>query len=168
MSHQISTIEIPPGSEIAQRMVGAYFQDSYEFSLDSASPSALQLYLQLVKETPAWVSLLMSLRNRVVGLVGLKNLGHLDDVARNKAASDYRVGQRVGIFSLLYLSEQEIILGDSDKHLNVQVSLYKQEHGQSAAISTVVHIHNRLGRLYMMLVTPVHQLIVPAMLKRRQ
>ncbi|HEY8706862.1 MAG TPA: DUF2867 domain-containing protein [Burkholderiaceae bacterium] len=43
--------------------------------------------------------------------------------------------------------------------------LQRGEH-RSAAVSTVVHIHNLLGRVYMLFVAPVHRLIVPAVLGR--
>ena len=110
---------------------------------------------------------LMALRNRVVSLVGLKNLGHLGEI-KDKPVNAYRVGDRVGIFSLRYLSENEIILGDSDKPLIVCVSIYKQSIGEqhSVALSTVVHIHNTLGRVYMFFVAPAHKIIAPAVLAK--
>jgi hypothetical protein len=57
---------------------------------------------------------------------------------------------------------------DDDKHLRVQVSLFKSIRGGQAtvSISTVAHIHNALGRVYMAVVGPVHGLIVPPMLKQ--
>lgn len=145
----------------------SYFHDSYELCVEPTAQSALALYLDVVAQTPEWVNRLMSLRNHIVGLVGLKNLGHLGAVSRTKRASEYRVGDRVGIFSILYLSDEEVILGDSDKHLHVQVSVCKLNDPHSAVVvSTVVHIHNVLGRIYMFFVAPVHRLIVPASLAR--
>lgn len=168
MKPQVSTCEIPASSEIARSLSGAHFYDCYHTPIEHNAPSALEIYLSIVKKTPAWVNTMMAMRNRVVSLVGLKNLGHLSEV-RNKPLSAYRVGDRVGIFSLRYLSENEIILGDSDKHLNVDVSICKQTTGEqhTVALSTVVHIHNTLGRVYMFFVAPVHKLIAPAVLARR-
>ncbi|HEY0587344.1 MAG TPA: DUF2867 domain-containing protein, partial [Pseudoduganella sp.] len=82
-----------------------------------------------------------------------------------KPASEYRVGDRAGIFSLLYLSEDEVLLGDSDKHLDVVLSVCKLPQGV-VSVSTIVHVHNWLGRLYMLPVTPLHKIIVKTMLKR--
>ncbi len=107
----------------------------------------------------------MALRNRMVGLVGLKDLGHLGALGAGKAASEYSVGDRVGIFSLLYLTPDEVLLGDSDKHLDVVLSVCKAPQGE-VSVTTVVHVHNWLGRLYMLPVTPLHKIIVRAMLKR--
>ncbi|OFA05152.1 DUF2867 domain-containing protein [Duganella sp. HH101] len=159
----ISAIDIPPHSEISRHLDGADFYDCYETAIKPTPRSALDLYLQVVAGMPAWINRLMALRNRVVSLVGLKNLGGLGDVNPAKPAIDYRVGDRVGIFTICYLSEQEVILGDTDKHLHVEVSVCKLE--DKVAVSTVVHIHNLLGRVYMLFVAPMHRRIVPASLR---
>jgi hypothetical protein len=166
MNPRVSKIAVPPASAIVRELPGAYFYDCYAVSLLSAGGSALEIYLKAVGNTPRWVNVLMALRNWAVALVGLKNLGQLAALTPDKPASSYRVGDRVGIFSLRMLSENEIILGDNDRHLNVQVSVCKlgQAQPQSVAVATVVHVHNRLGRLYMLFVAPLHRRIAPAIL----
>lgn len=167
MNTVIASAEMPIESEISRRMTGAYFQDCYIVPMQSEGRSALELYLSVVSRTPRWVNFLMAVRNRVVALFGLKDLGHLGAVSQAKAAATYRVGDRVGIFSVLYLTPGEVILGDADKHLDVQVSVCKVNHaGGGIAVSTVVHVHNMLGRIYMLPVTPVHKVIVRTMLGR--
>jgi hypothetical protein len=164
MATSISAIAIPPQSEIAKRLPGADFHDCYETAIAPTDKSALALYLQVVSTTPAWVNTLMALRNRIVSVVGLKNLGHLGDFTTSKPADAYRIGDRVGIFSIRYLSDEEVILGDSDKHLNVEVSVCKLN--GRVAVSTIVHTHNMLGRFYMLFVAPLHRRIVPATLRQ--
>lgn len=169
MTHLVRSAPIPPDSEIHRRLPGAYFSDSHEATLppQAASHSALALSLRIFQNTPAWVDFLMRVRNRVVTLVGLKDLGALDARDLHKQPEAYRVGDRVGIFTLRYLSEEEVILGDSDKHLDVLVSVCKRQRPDSTAlaVSTVVHVHNGLGRLYMLFVGPAHKVIAPATLR---
>jgi Protein of unknown function (DUF2867) len=168
MKTVVEAIEIPRASEIERELAGSYFNDCYEVRVCTQGKSAMDLYLAVLSRTPEWVNVLMAVRNRAVSIVGLKNLGHLGAVDGSKPASTYRVGDRVGIFTLLYVTENEVVLGDSDKHLNVKVSVCKAtcEDHTSIAVSTVVHVHNALGRAYMFLVAPVHKIIVPAMLAR--
>jgi Protein of unknown function (DUF2867) len=168
MNPSVTTTEIPLNSEISRHLYGAHFHDCYQLPVEINARSALELYLDVVSRTPAWVNYLMVLRNTAVMWMGLKNLGHLGAVSHVKPADAYRVGDRVSIFSVLYLTDSEVILGDSDKHLNVQVSVLKLTHDghSSMVVSTVVHIHNLLGRIYMLVVAPIHKLIVPAMLGR--
>lgn len=168
MSPQITAIQVPLTSDISKQLQGADYFDSYEIPLEHAGRSALEIYLGVISKTPAWVNFLMAARNRVVRLFGLKNLGHLGDLQNTKTASDYRLGDRIGIFTLLSNTDNEVIMGDSDKHLDVKVSIYKLVHdGKESVVSTtVVHIHNLLGRVYMLFVVPFHKLIVPAVLAR--
>ena len=168
MTSTITPIDVPPSSRISHELQGAYFFDSYEMPLAHDGRSALDIYLMIITKMPSWINFLMTVRNRVVAVLGLKNLGHLGEFNQAKASSAYRVGDRVGIFSLLSISDDEIILGDSDKHLDVKVSVCKlvRQDRQSVAVTTVVHTHNLLGRIYMLFVAPVHRRIVPASLVR--
>ena len=168
MSPRITPIAVPSASAIGNQLQGADFFDAYEMPLEHGGRSALEIYLDVIRKTPGWVDFLMASRNRIVLLFGLKNLGHLGEVTLTKEASAYKIGDRIGIFSLLSASDDEVILGDSDKHLDVKVSICKLTHGAQdfVAVSTIVHIHNLLGRVYMFFVVPFHKLIVPATLAR--
>jgi hypothetical protein len=158
----------PPASRIRQELTGADFHDAYEVVLPHRGRSALEIYLSCMAKTPAWIDFLMTIRNRLVALFGLKNLGRLGELGPTSEVSAYRVGDRVGIFSLLSLSDDEAILGDADRHLEVKVSFCKVtgEGRESVVVTTVVHLRNRLGRAYMLIVKPFHRLIVPASLRR--
>ena len=171
----VKSIAIPPGTAIHAAMPGAQFFDAYEVADPRPARTALQTWLDVVARTPRWTQQLMALRNRLVRLVGLKDLGQLHDAhppASGRAPGDagsYRVGDRVGIFLIRHLSDTEVVLGQDDSHLDVQVSLSKHRRGDAPAtlaVSTVVHIHNALGQAYMAVVTPFHRRIVRAMLQR--
>lgn len=161
------TCPLPPASLIAAELPGADFADCHALPDTRPHEPALASYLSLMAHTPAWMNGLMALRNRLVQPFGLKHLGRLDALRPADAASDYRVGERLGIFSLVTLSERELVLEDDDKHLRVRLSLYK-DGGDPAQpllkLSTVVHVHRGLGHAYMALVGPVHRRIVPLLL----
>ena len=164
MTAKISATALPAASLIARTLPGADFADSYCCADPHPGRSALYSYLVLSASTPAWMNALMAIRNQIVRPLGLKNLGRIDAADPNKSPDNYRRGDRVGIFSLIELHEEEVILCDDDKHLRVQLSLYKAE--GKLWLSTVVHEHRLLGRLYMGVVGPVHRLIVPRLIAR--
>ncbi len=168
MKNKITETAVPANSKIAEDVPGAYFYDCYQTPFDHTKLSAMQIYMDTFAKTPAWVNALMGIRNRLVGLFGLKNLGGMKALSRSKPAEAYQVGDRAGIFSLVYKSDDEVILCDSDKHLDVKVSVSKQTRdGQPfIAVTTVVHVHNNLGRAYMLFVGPAHKVIAPAVLAR--
>lgn len=162
---QVSLSSLPAGSRIQQAQAGADFADSYRLPSLKPGASALEQFLMLSARTPAWMNALMTLRNQAVLWVGLKDLGRMAAAVPRKPASAYRLGDRVGIFTLQYADPDEVVLEDIDKHLHVQVSLFKQG-ADELQLSTVVHIHNRLGHIYMSVVGPVHGVIVPLMLRQ--
>jgi Protein of unknown function (DUF2867) len=157
----------PPGSLIAERLPGAYFHDAWVIHAASPNLDALEQFLRVAKQTPAWIEKLMALRNRIVAVFGLKNLGGIAQINVHKKAADYQAGDHVGIFTLISNSANEVLLGDSDKHLNVVVSIHKHADASSGqvlvTVTTVVHIHNWLGRLYMIPVKHAHKVIARSM-----
>ncbi|PWQ95748.1 DUF2867 domain-containing protein [Leucothrix arctica] len=161
--------EIPNNSKISSHVDGAYFADCHATVIPYENQSALDTFLQQAREMPGWINALMSLRNKAVSRLGLKNLGSFADVEQGKASADYKVGDRVGIFTLYENTHHEVILEDQDKHLGVRLSFFiEPEAGGTAKVhaTTVVHVNNTLGKVYMFFVAPVHKVIVPATLKR--
>ncbi|QTN27835.1 DUF2867 domain-containing protein [Rhodoferax sp. AJA081-3] len=158
--------DIPAGSRIAQALPNNDFADCYQFDDLWPNQNALETYLTLVTRTPGWMNALMAMRNQAVRLVGLKHVGNLSTAVNRKPAKEYKLGDRVGIFSIQHLQDDEVVVFDDDKHLHVQLSVVKHvvDGKPKVSLSTVVHIHNRLGRVYMAVVGPVHSLIVPRML----
>jgi Protein of unknown function (DUF2867) len=161
--------EAPVGSRIQQLVHGSYFHDSWSIRAAEPGLDPLTQFLRVARSTPAWIDGAMRLRNRLVSLLGLKDLGGLSTVNPSKNASEYKPGDRVGIFTLLSTSETEVLLGDSDKHLDVIVSVHRQQStsGDQAVVTvtTVVKVHNWLGRLYMVPVRPAHRYIARAMVR---
>jgi hypothetical protein len=147
------------------RLAGANFGDAWCADNPYPDRPALALWLQTLGRTPRWVNAAMRARNAIVKRLGLKDLGGMAQIDRTRPLQDYRVGERVGIFTVLHLSDSEVIMGDDDKHLDVQVSLLKTA-DHKVVVSTVVHIHNALDRIYMFFVKPAHRIIAPAVLTR--
>jgi hypothetical protein len=126
-------------------------------------------YLKAFSSTPGWVHTCMSIRNRIVAMVGLKDLGAMDEINKSKPEGDYQPDDRIGIFTLISNSYDEVLLCDKDKHLDVTLSVHRAVDDNTGAIlvtvTTIVHVHNLLGRLYMFPVAPMHRIIAPSVLR---
>ena len=161
---------VPPESAINARLPGAYFRDCYAISVPSSTRTALGYLLTALSRTPPWVDFLMTLRNKIVKVVGMKDLGRLSEIDLLKPDSAYISGDRVGIFTLISNSPNEVLLGVHEKYFDVVLSVYKyspyQDGQQTVAQTTVVHVNSLIGRLYMLPVTPMHRLIAQAVLSR--
>ena len=166
MKNKVVSTDVPPGSLIHQALPRADFADCYTLPDPHPELDALDTYLAIFARTPRWMHALMAIRNGVVRHLGLKYANGLRVANPHKPPTSYQPGDRVGIFTLGQATPREAVVFDDDKHLKVQLSLFKHAvNGQPmVSLSTVVHIHNRLGRVYMSVVGPAHKLIVPLML----
>lgn len=108
---------------------------------------------------PKWVLFLLWLRNAIVRPFGLKT-GESPAYAP-PTREDLISGRYKGIFAIEHVTEEEITFGTDDRHVDFRVSVLKTgEPAGHAAISTWVHPHNLIGRLYLLAVYPFHKLIV--------
>ncbi len=119
---------------------------------------------------PDWVDKLFTLRDKIVNIFGLKTSGSLRNRQDQLDKLKFEHGEQFGLFKVFYKTGNEIILGEDDKHLNFRASLFleKQKNEQlkkKLIISTTVEFNNWFGRLYFLPVRPIHQVIVPIILK---
>lgn len=112
----------------------------------------------------AWAVSLMKLRDKIAKRFGLKT-----SETSSKESCNYEIGSQHGIFKIFDKTDNEIILGENDKHLNFKVSLLLEPHQDSydktVSITTVVQFNNLFGKLYFFPVKPFHKLIVNSSLK---
>jgi hypothetical protein len=143
----------------------ADYWDAYEVESAGDAPSALHAYLAFAARTPKWIDFLMAIRNAAVRPLALKNVGKLGSVPPPSAASTLRPGDRVGIFAIRSVCDDEAVLEIIDSHLDVVLSVYRHDGTpQRLTVSTLVFYHNRVGRLYMLPVAPMHRLVVRSIL----
>ena len=162
---QVSAVDLPDASALRPTLARASFHDSYTAPLADERLTPIEIFLRASRATPAWVDTLMALRNAVVRRLGLKDVGAMAANA-GKPAGAYHVGDRLGIFSIYEIREAEVVLGIDDSHLDVRVSVLKRQ--GRYVVSTVVTVHNGLGRLYMLPVARIHPFVVRAMMRRAQ
>jgi len=114
---------------------------------------------------PVWLRALFRLRSWLVSPFGLRTSGN---PSPEPSTHPPRIGDRVGLFTVMDLAADEIVLGEDDRHLDFRVSVLRQEASGRAGlvVTTVVRIHNLLGRVYFTVIKPFHRLIVPAMMRR--
>lgn len=155
----------PPGNALAPALADAYFAHCASVALPVWPSSALQAHRALMALSPRWLQLAMAVRNRVMRWLGMKDLGR---IAETGHVVDPQPGERVGIFTLLSATPDQVVLGDRDRHLSVSLSLQlcQSPDGVRLYCTTVVEQPTRFGRLYMLPVDPVHRVIVPLMLHR--
>ena len=106
---------------------------------------------------PAWVHGLMALRNVIVAPLGLKT-----------GRSAEPPMQRVGFFPLILQTNDQLVVGMNDRHLDFRcvVDLANDGRDQAVTISTIIKRHNWLGRAYLATILPFHRLILRTIMMR--
>lgn len=147
--------------------------DSYEYVIIDFDDkiSIHDIAETFVKPGPEWVEILFKIRNKIALVFKLKTPVSIikENIKDNKK---WATGAQAGIFKVFAKSENEIVLGEDDKHLDLRVSLILEKNGlnereKRITVTTVVKINNRLGRCYFFIVKPVHKTMVPFLLKQK-
>ncbi len=120
--------------------------------------------------TPEWVGGLFILRNRIVSIFGLKTSAKIKNRQEQLDNFKFEPGERIGLFKVFNKMENEVVLGEDDKHLNFRISLLIEniktdKTKQKITTTTTVVFNNWFGRVYFLPVKPFHKLIVSTMLE---
>ncbi|KJE89504.1 hypothetical protein CAOG_00961 [Capsaspora owczarzaki ATCC 30864] len=176
-------VELPAASVIRQIYTGsdgidtADFADAYavdvtgdqgQFVLDAVCDSLFQ-------NAPWFARALMSLRNLLVRPLGLITAASKpDDQAKSKAdeiceTTGRALSKVAGVLVYNKISENELLTGLDDTHMDFRSTILLERDSQGRCtrviVSTKTKCKNTLGQLYMIVIRPFHQWIVPACLE---
>lgn len=110
---------------------------------------------------PKWVIVLLNVRNQLVKLIGLKSDKPVD------YNEDFKVGGYMGFFKIMSLTDNEVMLGANEDHLNFRALVKRQTSNSfNIQVTTLVEYNNAKGKMYMSIVKPFHRLVVRNMVKQ--
>jgi hypothetical protein len=138
------------------------FLDGQSVPLPHPAPDIATLTIAIFFHMPGWARALLALRDTLVRPLGLKT-GTEQDL-RPPTVEEIRTATYPGIFAVHAASDDEVILGADDRHLDFRVSVLRSADDDIVALSTWVRPHNLLGRAYLAAVYPFHRLIVASCL----
>ena len=158
-----------PNKSILKKIEGSFdYVDSFvcEFFDKDNKIEFPEISEAFLKSKSKWVSALMKLRDKIVKPLGLKTSEKVDD--KEIQNFKFEKGKRFRIFKVIDNAENEVILGENDKHLNFKISILLDnttKDTKTLTISSIVTFNNWYGRLYFMTIKPFHNIIVPNFLK---
>lgn len=162
----VQEINVPSTSLAMRSLPHIDFADAFKCQLPENQPQNIDSVTRAIFLTmPQWITGLLELRNNIVRPLGLKT--SIDALPFN-GEGELIPGTAVGVFEVLDRGlDEEILLGEDDKHLDYRVSVRLECEKEKCwvVVSTVVKFNNWLGRAYFVPVRPVHKIIVPAMMR---
>ena len=166
--------DVPSGSMLSREWIERpYFRDSFRAPLSRSDLSVTDLFLAIFAHHPLWMKLLLIVRNKAASVAGL-DAPTASQILHANIKDRYIVGENIGVWLIFSLSEDEVIAGRNNKHLDFRVSVLKlpDGDGSSVVVSTVCTVHNLSGKVYLFFVVPFHRygvrkLMVNALAARR-
>jgi len=126
--------------------------------------SALKAYAGMTAYNPCWLRTAFGIRDRCCALFRLQPIGGFSGPIPSREIAP---GDKLDFFDVQKVSDAELVLSSSDKHLIVVVALNlapAMNGKRTLSVTTQVKTHNLLGKLYMLSVKPAHGIIVRKML----
>ncbi len=116
------------------------------------------IFLGIFAHMPWWMKSVLIVRNLVATWCRL-DAPSAAEVLHVRAKDSYRVGEKIGLWPIFHLDENELVVGRNNKHLDFRLSLVKLIEGENASIvvSTVCSVHNLYGKIYLFFIVPFHE-----------
>ena len=151
-------IAVPTPTDCNEVMPSADFSDAFAIDVRDATLDAPEAARRAFAGRQGWITNLLAVRNMLVSPFGLKT--------GDAKMSD---SPRVGIFPVVSISAERVVLGFDGTHLNFRIVVDVRplnDTTRRVTVATLVHRNNLFGRVYLATVMPFHKLIVPTMLAR--
>ncbi len=158
---------IPESSAFARLPPGwATWSDAWEVPIGRSDATAFDLFTATMGPQPVWLDAALRLRDRIGGLFGIQPVGAFSRETRANPPDRASVakGDRLGIFTVLDIDDDELFVGEDDRHLDYRMVFRRDQEGGRFIVAMMLRTHNLLGRLYMLPVAPVHRHLMRRML----
>lgn len=162
MSYVTKMDHIPGNSLVLMNFGKIDYYDAYQIS--KKTNDTIDKITTKIFKMPVWVQFLLKVRDSIVGIFGLRT----GDMKDPNTEVFYPIGSKAVYFTVLDRNDNEIVMAETDKHLNFRVSVLIERNDTISKIylTTAVKFNNIWGRLYFWPVKPFHRLIIRSILKR--
>lgn len=151
--------DVPSCSILSRELIErAYFRDAYRVPLSRKELGIVDIFSGIFAHHPLWMKLLLIIRNKIASLAGL-DAPNASEILHVEIKDRYVVGEKIGAWPIFWLSEDEILAGRNNKHMDFRLSVLKIPDGDrtSVVVSTICTVHNLPGKLYLSFVVPFHR-----------
>jgi hypothetical protein len=151
--------DVPSGGMLSRELIErAYFRDSYRVPLSRSELGIVDIFFAIFAHHPLWMKLLLIVRNKIASLAGL-DAPSASEIFHVEIKDRYVVDEKIGFWPIFSLSENEVIAGRNNKHMDFRLSVLKMPDGDrtSVVVSTICTVHNLAGKFYLFFVIPFHR-----------
>jgi len=155
----VSECDVPTSSVLDRALVGnADYHDSYSVRLSHLELGIVEIFFRIFAHLPLPAKALLIVRNKFASLIGLE-APTASEVLHVEIKDDYAVGDKIGVWPIFFLGENELVAGRDNKHMDFRLSVLKVSDGGaiSVVVTTVCTVRNRFGKYYLRTIVPFHR-----------
>jgi Protein of unknown function (DUF2867) len=148
--------DVLSGSALSRDVIeSAWFRDSYCAPLSRIDASIVDIFFTIFAHQTLWMKLLLIVRNKLATLAAPTTSEILNIEIRYR----YAVGDKIGVWPIFSLSEDEVVAGRINKHMDFRLSVLRTLVGDAAnvVVSTVCNVHNIFAKIYLFFIVPFHR-----------
>lgn len=162
---------LPAESRLHHYVSPGDFLDCVVVPLEETGKSISEIAQLVFGRPPAIMQPLLTLRNRLVAPFGVRSTAEIaqENADRQRLGDSHAPlspGDYLSFFQVRELYDDEIILGEKDRHLDFRATVFRPREGQHKGqvfLGSWVHRTNLFGHVYLATIMPFHRMIVKQM-----
>ena len=154
-------MEFPSETLINGKEGRSYFRDSFRVAVNKPGLEAKQVYHAIFAFLPKPVRFALVFRNAVVKCFGFS----ASNTEMSLSLAEIEAGKQAGFLFIESVSEAEVVCAAYEANMDMWLSVLKLS-DHEFAISTLVNLKTRTGKVYMALIKPFHKLVAKYCIKQ--
>ena len=154
-------IDFPAETKVNGKEKDTYYCDAFKVKVNLPHLEAKNVYHSIFGFLPKPVQLALKVRNGIVKYFGFS----ASNTEMSLPLEQIQAGQKAGFLTIESVSDTEVICGAYEPNMDMWLSVLKLSE-QEFAVSTLVNLKTRVGKVYMMFIKPFHKIVAKYCIKQ--
>ena len=150
----ISEIEFPSTTTINGKESENYYRDSFQVTVRHNDLNAKDVYHRIFGYLPKSIQIALKIRNAVVKVFGFS----ASSTEMSLSLDEIEEGRKAGFLNIELVTDTEVVCGAYEPNMDMWLSVMKTS-DQAFAVSTLVNLKTKSGKIYMALIKPFHKIV---------
>lgn len=171
---KVTEVKINPDYLIHKNMEKTSFSDCFQLTSENLNnrPDLKDVMIAFFLSFPWSFKVLLHIREFLAKLLRLKTAEEKGKESRLEKLYKFqgKIGEKIALFEVLDKSENELLTGQNDSHLDFKLSFISLEKDGKVILelATTVIINNSIGRFYFKIVKPFHKFYLKRIMRKME
>jgi Protein of unknown function (DUF2867) len=137
----VTECNVPSSSVLDRALIGrADFRDSYQVRLSRSELGIVDIFFGIFGHLPLLPKVVLIVRNTLASLIGLE-APTASEILHLEIRGNYTVGDKIWVWPIFFLGENEIVAGRDNKHMDFRLSVLKLSDGDVMSVVVTTGLH---------------------------